>query len=40
VFDTLEEASDLEEKLVNEKFLEREDVYNMILGGIAGCLVS
>lgn len=34
VFDTLEEASDLERELVNEEFLAREDVYNMILGGI------
>ena len=40
IFNTLEEASDLEEQIVNEKFLERPDVYNMILGGIAGCLVS
>lgn len=34
VFDTLEEASDLERELVNEDFLARNDVYNMILGGI------
>lgn len=34
VFSTLEEASLLEEELVNEKFLQRPDVYNMILGGI------
>ena len=40
IFNTLEEASDLEEQIVNEKFLERSDVYNMILGGISGCLVS
>ena len=40
IFNTLEEASDLEEQIVNEKFLERSDVYNMILGGIAGCLIS
>ena len=40
VFDTEKEASDLEEQLVNEKFLERDDVYNMVLGGISGCLVS
>ena len=33
VFDTVEEASDLEEQLVNKKFLERSDVYNMVLGG-------
>lgn len=40
VFNTEQEASDLEEQIVNEKFLERPDVYNMILGGLAGCLVS
>lgn len=40
VFNTEKEASDLEEQIVNEKFLEREDVYNMILGGLAGCLIS
>lgn len=40
VFDTLEEASDLEEQIVNEKFLERDDVYNMVLGGLGGYLVS
>ena len=34
VFDTLEEASDLERELVNEEFLARDDVYNMILGGV------
>lgn len=34
IFDTLEEASNLERELVNEKFLQRPDVYNMILGGI------
>ncbi len=34
VFDTLEEASNLERELVNEKFLARDDVYNMILGGV------
>lgn len=32
-FATEEEAMALEEELVNAKFLEREDVYNMILGG-------
>lgn len=40
VFNTEQEASDLEEQIVNEKFLERDDVYNMVLGGISGCLVS
>ena len=34
IFNTLEEASNLERELVNEQFLQREDVYNMILGGI------
>lgn len=34
VFDTLEEASNLERELVNEEFLARDDVYNMILGGV------
>lgn len=34
VFNTLEEASNLERELVNEEFLSRDDVYNMILGGI------
>lgn len=33
VFDTDEEAYNLEEELVNERFLSRSDVYNMILGG-------
>ena len=33
-FNTLQEASDLERELVNEEFLARDDVYNMILGGI------
>ena len=35
VFNTPEEASDLEELLVNEDFLLRDDVYNMVLGGYA-----
>ena len=39
VFDTVEEASDLEEQLVNKKFLERSDVYNMVLGGLGGYFV-
>ena len=34
VFETLQEASDLERELVNEEFLSRSDVYNMILGGV------
>ncbi len=40
IFDTEQEASDLEEQIVNEKFLERSDVYNMVLGGLGGYLVS
>lgn len=36
IFNTIEEASDLEEQIVNEKFLARPDVYNMVLGGIDG----
>ena len=40
VFDTLEEASELEEQIVNEKFLERNDVYNMVLGGLGGYFIS
>ena len=40
VFNTIEEASDLEEQIVNEKFLEREDVYNMVLGGFGGYFIS
>lgn len=34
VFDTPEEAYEMEGLLVNENFLARPDVYNMILGGI------
>lgn len=33
IFDTDVEAYELEEKLVNENFLARPDVYNMVLGG-------
>lgn len=40
IFDTLEEASDLEEKLVDENFLARSDVYNMVLGGLGGYFIS
>lgn len=40
VFDTIEEASDLEEQIVNEKFLARDDVYNMVLGGLGGYFIS
>lgn len=40
VFNTEEEASELEAQIVNEKFLEREDVYNMTLGGTSGLFIS
>ena len=40
VFDTLQEASDLEEQIVNENFLARDDVYNMVLGGLGGYFIS
>lgn len=33
VFDTLQEAFDLEREIVNEEFIAREDTYNMVLGG-------
>ena len=33
IYDTFEEASEVEKLLVNENFLKREDVYNMLLGG-------
>ena len=38
IFDTPEEAYELEEQLVNENFLQRSDVYNMILGGKINCI--
>lgn len=40
VFQTEQQAYDLESKIVNESFLKRDDVYNMVLGGNGGCLVS
>lgn len=40
IFNTAKEAYLLEEDLVNEEFLKRDDVYNMILGGEAGVLLS
>ncbi len=40
IFDTEQEAADLEEELVNESFLERDDVYNMVLGGLGGYYCS
>lgn len=40
IFDTSYEAYDLEEQIVNDQFLKRNDVYNMILGGINGYFVS
>lgn len=36
IFDDEMSAYDLEEEIVNEKFLKRNDVYNMILGGFTG----
>lgn len=36
VFDTEEDASNYERELVDESFLKRDDVYNMILGGYNG----
>lgn len=36
IFDTSDEAYLLEEQIVNKKFLERSDVYNMALGGLGG----
>jgi len=38
-FDTEKEAYHLEEELVTEEFLKRDDVYNMILGGYAGLYI-
>lgn len=38
VFDNEEEAYLLEEEIVNEEFIARDDVYNMILGGGGGVL--
>lgn len=35
VFNSLEEASDLEAHIVDEAFLKRSDVYNMVLGGVS-----
>lgn len=40
VFNTPHEAFLLEEELVNEEFLKRDDVYNMILGGEGGYFLS
>lgn len=34
VFETEQEAYALEEEIVNESFLARDDVYNMVLGGV------
>lgn len=34
IFDTLEEAAMLESEIVNDTFLQRPDVYNMVLGGL------
>lgn len=40
VFDTLDEAFALERLIVNEDFLARDDVYNMVLGGDGGAFLS
>ena len=40
VFNTEQEAYALEEDLVNETFLARDDVYNMVLGGAGGYYIS
>lgn len=34
IFDNADEAYDLEKQIVNENFIAREDVYNMVLGGV------
>jgi len=36
VFNTEEEALDLEAEIVNEEFLKRSDIYNVALGGLGG----
>ena len=36
IYDTAEEAYTLEAEIVNEKFLKRNDVYNLALGGVEG----
>lgn len=40
IYDSEESAYLLEEDIVNEQFLQRADVYNMVLGGFAGLLES
>lgn len=40
IFDSEDAAYEKEEEIVNEDFLKRSDVYNMILGGKAGVLKS
>lgn len=40
IFETEQQAYDLEAEIVNEAFLKRDDVYNMVLGGCGGCLAS
>lgn len=40
IFDNADEASELEAQLVNEDFLARNDVYNMVLGGYSDNLAG
>ena len=40
IFDNEEEAYLMEEEIVTEEFLKRNDVYNMILGGYGGILTT
>lgn len=40
ILDSAEEAYLIEAQLVNEKFLARKDVYNMVLGGYEGSITS
>ena len=40
VFDSYEEALQKEKEIVNEKFLQRPDVYNVAVGGGAGLVPS
>lgn len=40
VFNTVEEAFDLEAEIVNEEFISRPDVYNMVIGGDGGIFLA